>query len=120
MKINFVEQVAIATITFATLGWWLLGENGTPFFYGSMWGVGNLILIKQLFKHLLQKEKNYFKILFFISLKFPLIYLTGYILLKTQFEYIAYLLTGFMLPFVMMIVIALKENLKNLKKRPTT
>jgi hypothetical protein len=73
---------------------------------GAVWGSANLFFIKQLFKNwLIPGRRDFLKIWAILGLKFPILYLAGFGLLKTGYLPDLDLLIGFTL---IMAVIFLK------------
>lgn len=66
------------------------------FLAGVCWGLINLYFIQQLlYKSLIEKPKNLFKIAMLFLVKFPLLYSVGFGLLYYQSEFTLSLMAGF-------------------------
>ena len=99
--LGFIDRIlkttSIVLLIFFPFGLYYLGfYTSLAILSGGVWGILNLILLTSLTKHTLRPEGPDIKSAILAALvKFPLLYLTGYFLLKVpQFEAL-YLLIGF-------------------------
>jgi F-type H+-transporting ATPase subunit a len=101
MDLKLIQNILKITISLAVLGFVFVWANfnffdGLSLGMGALWSCVNLYFIEQLIKNILiQDERSPLRLLKFIGLKFPVLYLTGFLLLKV-FSPI-YLLIGFSL-----------------------
>jgi|ERR1700722_4403973 len=87
-------------------------REGISLFAGALWGSVNFYLLKHLMQNLLlHKEKKYLKLIILFSIKWPLLYLAGYGLLKTGYFSSAYLLIGFSIILCMIFIFGMKKVL---------
>lgn len=110
MGFEFLQQAIVMTMILAPIASLATAQlSGAPeafsVLFGALWGCVNLFLIKELVKSLLLPgARNYTKIVFCITAKFPLIYLGGYaVLVKTGWPPI-YSLLGFSLIFIAILI----------------
>lgn len=106
MNLNFISQVLKITLLLAIicsigLGLYSSTWDGIALFIGAIWGCVNLYLIQLLVQHaLFFEQKNAFKLLIILGLKFPLLYITaGLLLYLVAIPPISFLL-GFSLLFI--------------------
>jgi hypothetical protein len=79
----------IVHLVFLPFGLYYLGVFGSlAVFSGAVWGIVNLILISRLIKATIRVEKTqHVTVIGLMIIKFPLLYVSGYCLLKiSQFE----------------------------------
>jgi hypothetical protein len=93
-------------------------------FVGCVWGCLNLYFLSNLIVETIKLEKvNRKKILLIVLMKFPLLYLLGYLLLKVKYFSAIALLAGFTLIFVVIALKALGRmvlHLDDKKKKEVT
>ncbi len=90
---------AAAYMDALTAGAWILG---------FAWSLVNIYFIAGLVKKLLsRRHENLFKAFLLLAAKFPVLYMAGFILLKTEVFPIPALLAGFFWPFFVIIMKAL-------------
>jgi hypothetical protein len=105
MKLEFISRVIkvtliVAVICLVVVGFYYGLSYGLGIFAGAVWGCVNLHLIKQVVGNTLTLEqKDYLKIFTILGIKFPLLYLAGYGLLKIEYLPALNLLLGFSLIF---------------------
>jgi len=105
MKLEFISRVIkvtliVAVICLVVVGFYYGLSYGLGIFAGAVWGCVNLYLIKQVVGNTLTLEqKDYLKIFTILGIKFPLLYLAGYGLLKIKYLPALNLLLGFSLIF---------------------
>jgi len=121
MKIDFIHQIIKSTLILAALGFLINAFyfgvwDGLALLFGACWGCANLWIIKNLIQNLFLSEKNYLKILAVLGLKFPVLYLTGFLLLNTGYLSPTNVLIGFSLIFL----VILSQSLWNLIPKKTT
>lgn len=110
MKSKFIDHVIVGTITLAALLCLTGGNKGVAILVGAIWGAANLFILKHLIPKLLTPgKKDVAKIVSLASLKCPLLYAAGYALLRVPKLPASYLLLGFSLIFVMMVLIGMKS-----------
>ena len=93
-------------------GWnWSLGLA-----LGTAWSMANLFLIKSLIERLIRTgERPWSAVLLLVLVKFPLLYLAGFLILRLgSYSPVAPLL-GFWVPFVVMVLKALGRLLLGLQ-----
>jgi hypothetical protein len=106
MGIKFVNWVMILTIILAFILTIVVGvawglPSGLGVFAGAAWGTVNLYLIKRLIESLIdQNAKSYFHIALLFGIKFPLLYLVGFLLFKVGLFPALSLLLGFSIFFL--------------------
>ena len=105
MEIEFINRVIrvaliLAALSLVVVGFYYGLPSGLGVFVGAVWGCINLYFLKQLVKNTLTLEqKDYLKIYTILGIKFPLLYLAGYGLLKIKYLPALILLLGFSLIF---------------------
>ena len=91
---------------------------------GCMWGCLNLYFLSSLIVETIKLEKiNKRKVLLIVLVKFPLLYLLGYLLLRIKYFSALSLLAGFTLIFVVLALKALGRvilHLDDKKKKEVT
>ncbi len=111
MEITFIDKIikttlAVAFLTFVVVSFYFGLPHGLAILAGAVWGSTNLFFIKQLVKNwLIPGQRDFLKIWVILGLKFPILYLAGFGLLKTGYLPELDLLIGFTL---MMAVVFLK------------
>lgn len=111
MGLEFIDRTlkvtGIVLLIFLPFGLYYLGVfPALAVFSGGVWGIINLIFISALVRVTLRPEgADKFKVLGLALFKFPLLYLSGYFLLKTQQFHPLYLLFGFS---AVLLIITLK------------
>lgn len=107
MEIEMIDRVmknsviAGVVVSFAAACWYGI-EGGAAVLAGTVWGIANLYMIKMLVLSAFNRDGvNYLRLILAIVIKFPLIYLAGFILLM----FLPYegLVVGFTLLLVVMI-----------------
>ena len=111
MESNFILQVIKVTfyltmIVSPVIGYYMNEDNALGVLLGSFWGMANIYFLKKSLKEWLKVgHRNYLLFYTFIQLKFPLLYLAGYGLLKV-FPAL-YLVVGSSLPFAAIFFLGL-------------
>lgn len=83
-------------------------KDGVALFSGAIWGALNLFFLKVLLQRLiLPTYKKNFLFVLLILIKWPLLYLGGYYLLKNTYLSSMYLLAGFSILFVVIFIFGL-------------
>ncbi len=104
-ELEFINRVIKATLVVALLCLIVVSfYYGLPYgmgiFAGAVWGCVNLFFLKQLVQNwLILGPRDYLKIYTILGIKFPLLYLAGYGLLKIKYLPPLNLLLGFSLIF---------------------
>jgi hypothetical protein len=119
MAINFklIDNIIWITMSAATLclaGGGLLHHipEGFAIFFGALWGSVNFFFLKHFMKTLLLQKKRIGKLILLAGLKWPLLYLAGYGLLKAQFFPVLFILAGFSLVFVCAAILGIREAVR--------
>jgi hypothetical protein len=115
MQLKIINQTIQATLLVAAIA--LIGSlflhrmpQGIALFAGALWGSVNLFFLKHVMHHLLLRNgEKHLKLSLLFCLKWPLLYLAGYGLLKTTYLPTLYLLGGFSLLLGMILILGLKE-----------
>ena len=116
MELDFIHKIIRSTLIWATacfviLSLYLNISIGLGIFLGALWGCANLLAIKFLIQNwLIPSPNRYLKLFASLTLKFPLIYYGGYLLLSSDFSTPLYLLLGFMLIFLALLTRGVKLN----------
>lgn len=103
MEIEFVNRVIkvtliLAGITFAIISFYYGLPYGLAILAGAGWGCVNLYFLKQLISNWLTLEpRDHLKIWTIMGIKFPILYLAGFGLLKIKYLPALNLLLGFSL-----------------------
>jgi len=122
MNLDFVNRVLktsliLAAIAFPFLAVYIGMPFGVAYVLGALWGCLNLFAIKMLVTQAIKPgDKSVVLILSFIFVKFPIIYLLGYLLVKWAYPPIYGLVWGFS---SIMIVTVLKVLSRHLMKLDT-
>jgi len=108
---NFISQVLKVTLILAVgatliVGLYLNNEDALGVLFGSFWGMANIYFLKKSLEELLKAgDRNYLLFYTFMQLKFPLLYLAGYGLLKVLPA--MYLVIGSSLPFASIFILGI-------------
>ncbi len=112
MKNDFLQRSLIMTVLLASL--FFLGSlffdfrKGIAFFVGALWGVVSLYFLKHLLQSLVYHQRA--KSLFLVTIKWPLLYVLGYWLLRTTFFSTLYLLLGSSMIFGVLLIQGIFEG----------
>ena len=110
MELEFINRVIKTTLILAGIALIAVGfYYGLPYglgiFAGAIWGCVNLFFLKQLVRNwLVAGPKDHLKIYTILGIKFPLLYLAGFGLLKIKYLPALNLLLGFSLIFVVIFL----------------
>jgi hypothetical protein len=110
MELEFINRVIktafiLAVIALIAVGFYYGLPYGLGIFAGAMWGCVNLFFLKQLVRNwLVAGPKDHLKIYTILGIKFPLLYLAGFGLLKIKYLPALNLLLGFSLIFVVIFL----------------
>lgn len=86
--------------------------QGCAFLLGLGWGCLNLFFIKHLTQNiLLSKQRNFLKIGFLLTVKFPILYFFGYLLLKSAYFSSFHVVLGLSLFFVIIFLKGIDKTL---------
>lgn len=119
MGFEFLRQALIMTLLaapLATLGVvnWSGWSQAYSFLFGALWGCTNLFFIQELAKSLLLPgRRNYLKIALFFTVKFPVLYLGGYMILALTDWPPLYSLLGFSLIFITLLIKGVRLPVKS-------
>lgn len=117
METKFINHVIMITLGLAGLGFSILalthgGTANLGILAGALWGCVNLILIKHLIHNLLTIGcRNNWKRYILLWIKFPLLYVAGYALLKSTYFSIESIVVGFSLLSLGLVLKGLKVTL---------
>lgn len=87
-------------------------QEGMALFTGALWGSVNLFFLKLLVQNLLIKRSANLQLFAFMAIKWPLLYLAGYGLLKMDYFPSYYLLAGLSTLFLMIFILIVAEAIK--------
>jgi len=110
MELEFINRVIKTTLILAVLVLIVVSfYYGLPYglgiFAGAIWGCVNLFFLKQLVRNwLVVGPKDHLKIYTILGIKFPLLYLAGFGLLKIYYVPPLSLLLGFSLIFAVIFL----------------
>jgi hypothetical protein len=114
MGIEFIHRVIKTSLVVATLGFLFVAvyyrfDFGAGILAGTIWGCLNLLFLTHLITEVFSpgKEVRKGKVIIIALVKFPLLYLFGYVLLKIDCFPAISLLSGFTLIFLVMFLKAL-------------
>lgn len=116
MGIEFIHRVIKTSLIFAFLiflfvTFYYRFDYSSGIFMGCLWGCLNLFFLTNLITVTTNLEGiNRKKVLLLVLLKFPLLYLTGYFLLKIDYFPVTSLLVGFTLIFAVVLLKALGKT----------
>lgn len=119
MNLNFINEVIklsliLAFISLIIVSFFLDLSYGAGVLIGAIWGVFNLLCIKQVIVNTMTPgEKDVAKIFIGLGIKFPILYLTGFGLLKISYLPSISLLIGFSLIFFIILIKGLDKILRN-------
>ena len=111
MERNFVSQslkltFPLAIIAFMAVGLYSDFFDGAGLFLGALWGMANVFFLKKSLESLLKTEtRNGLLFFIFLQLKFPLLYVAGYFLLKAFSP--LYLVLGSSLVFISIFMLGI-------------
>jgi hypothetical protein len=110
MKLEFIESVLktslyLSIFCFLAVFFMVGLPEASSIFAGGLWGSLNLFVIKQLCENILiGKYKEPIKLLFLFGIKCPVLYAIGFGLLKIKYFDFMYLVLGFSLLIVSILV----------------
>lgn len=113
MGFEFLQQALMITLAIAPVVSLAIAQLvGLPealsAFFGALWGCANLFLIKELVKSIFLPlstgSRNYTKIALCLAVKFPLLYVGGYVFLARTGSLPVYSLIGFSLIFIVVLI----------------
>lgn len=110
MELEFINRVIKTTLILAgvaliAVGFYYGLPYGLGIFAGAVWGCVNLFFLKQLVRNwLVVGPKDHLKIYTILGIKFPLLYLAGYGLLRIKYLPPLNLLLGFSLIFLVIFL----------------
>jgi hypothetical protein len=114
MGVEFIHRVIKTSLVLAALGFLFVTvyydfKFGGGILAGAIWGCVNLLFLTHLITEIFSpgKEVRKGKVIIIALVKFPLLYLFGYILLKINYFPAISLLSGFTLIFVVMFLKAM-------------
>lgn len=119
MENNFVATVIKTTISLTIIASLSIGiyagfSDGLAVFFGASWGMANLYFIKiSLEKWLVPENRDHLMLFAFLQLKFPLLYLAGYGLLKLFSP--LYLVVGSSLIFLALFILGIYRAMNQTK-----
>jgi len=96
----FLTALAYLLLSYYRGGPWALG-----FALGSLWSAANFFLLRQLIVRIVTLEERAWSTVAFLTLvKFPLLYLAGYLVLSQSAYPVEAPLFGFGLPFMVLVL----------------
>jgi len=113
MGIEFIIRVIktsliVSAVAFLCVTFYYDFKFGSGILAGTLWSCLNLYFLANLIKEALNPEKpKKSKIILIVSVKFPLLYLLGYLILRLDYFPVLSLLSGFTLIFVVVFLKAL-------------
>lgn len=113
MELRIVENILKLTIALAIISFFAFGVydnffNALGIFVGALWSCANLWLISKLLQSLLLTEtKNYYRLLGYLGIKFPVLYASGFFILTSHYLSAFHTLVGFSLLFVSILLTCL-------------
>jgi nitrate reductase NapE component len=120
MSLDFINRIIktsliMAIILFPFLAVYAKTSFGVAFMLGSLWGCLNLLAIKLLVIQAIKPgKKNIVLLLFFIFVKFPIIYLLGYLLVIWSYPPLFGLVWGFSSIMIVTVLKVLSRQLLQL------
>ena len=100
-----MATLILALLCLIVVGFYYGPQHGLGIFAGAVWGCVNLFFIKQLVQNwLIVGSKDYLKIYTILGIKFPLLYLAGYGLLRIKYLPPLNILLGFSLIFLVIFL----------------
>jgi hypothetical protein len=87
-------------------------KQAVALFAGALFASANLFFLKYFIHNLLLQKEQIGKLMLLLMIKFPLLYLSGYGLMKIKYFSKLYLLVGFTLQFAVMFILAVFGALK--------
>ena len=120
MSLDFINRIIktsliLAVILFPFLAVYIKTSFGVAFVLGSLWGCLNLLAIKLLVIQAIKPgKKNIVLLLFFIFVKFPIIYLLGYLLVIWSYPPLFGLVWGFSSIMIVTVLKVLSRQLLQL------
>ncbi|WP_042281314.1 hypothetical protein [Candidatus Protochlamydia sp. R18] len=115
MEINFIFRLIKMTLFLAILAslfvyCYIDLSTSLGILSGACWACLNIYFLKMLLEEYLKLTSlNVLKFYTWIGIKFPLIYLTGYWLIKTQFFSVISLMSGFSLLFIAIFILGIAK-----------
>jgi hypothetical protein len=127
MGVEFIHRVIKTSLVLAVLGFLFVTvyhdfRFGAGILAGAIWGCLNLLFLTHLVTEVFSpgKEVRKGKVIIIALVKFPLLYLCGYLLLRIDYFPPISLLSGFTLIFLVMLLKALGRWILSLEgnKKP--
>ncbi|MBA2368747.1 MAG: hypothetical protein H0V82_06960 [Candidatus Protochlamydia sp.] len=118
MEHRFIRDVNIITLSLAIsaclIVWCLYSLSvGLSIFMGAMWGCLNFYFLKKLFEEYLKgADRDFLQCFAWLGIKFPLLYLSGFALLKLNFFSSLGLAGGFSLIFIAIFLLGITRLVK--------
>jgi hypothetical protein len=111
---EFIHRVIKTSLVVAALGFLFITvyydfRSGAGILVGTIWGCANLYFLTNLITEIFSpgKEVRKGKVILIVLVKFPLLYLIGYVLLIIKYFPAVSLVSGFTLIFLVMFLKAL-------------
>lgn len=110
MDLKAINKIIILTLieavmTLPLIAFFFSWSSAAAVFAGALWGCANIYMLRLLVQSWLTSEqRNYFAVHFLLWFKFPILYATGYALLKSAYFSAKGLVFGFSLIFVSILV----------------
>jgi len=127
MGVEFIHRVIKTSLVLAVLGFLFVTvyydfKFGAGILAGTVWGCLNLLFLTHLITEIFSpgQEVRKGKVIIIALVKFPLLYLFGYILLRTDYFPAISLLSGFTLIFLVMFLKALGRWILSLDSNKKT
>lgn len=125
MNPEFIDRVIKTSIVFSLLASIFLAAYirisfAVSFIFGCLWGCANLFLLKILVIRLIVHEprKNIKMIMAILFVKFPILYLAGYLLVKWPYLSVYGLLWGFSAILIVTLLKIASRAILNLDSKP--
>lgn len=121
VRLRAIEKIIYATLIAAVIclaggGLIFHFQEGLAIFAGAVWGSLNLFFLKHLIQNLLLRTGKNIKLFMLVCIKWPLLYLAGYALLKIDYLSSLYLLIGFSISIGMLFIFGIAGALKSYEK----
>jgi hypothetical protein len=123
MESKFIRDVNIIALSLGMgsciIVWYFFTFSvGLSILIGAAWGCVNLYFLKRLFEEYIKgADRNFLQCFAWLGIKFPLLYLLGFALLKLKFFSNFGLTGGFTLIFLAIFVLRITRAVINEEKR---
>jgi hypothetical protein len=107
---SFIKRTLYASLFLTALAWAVVAfyfgwTYATGVALGSLWSIANLVLIRFVVEHAVTPDEIHWRpVVMALLVKFPLLYVAGYFVLRPALYPVSAPLVGFLLPFGVLVL----------------